>query len=97
MRTNTTLADKVKECLSKRSPQAAEQWSQHYQSHVTGGFNTEVTAVNSYLRMQLGLLDCPTISERECLVDNITEKDWLRNFNKYVAPTIVEHGLPDWK
>lgn len=91
-----SLREKIGQILEKESPQVAENWLKHYPSG-NYPFEMEVVYVNNYLRHQLGQLPVDTIEERECLVDNITERDWLRHFERSVAMTIVVHGLPDWR
>lgn len=91
----SSLHDSVSNVLHKLSPDAAIKFARFYKPQSNPA--TELFELNRYLRTQLGLLPCSTTNERECLMDNVTEKDWLRLFSKHVAPTIVTYGLPDWK
>lgn len=88
--------DSVVQCLSKHSNDAATKLAQ-FTPAMTGQNATPVSHLNNYLRVQLGMLPCSTVSERECLMDDVSERDWLRLFNKHVAPTIAAYGLPAWK
>jgi hypothetical protein len=88
--------ESVVQCLSKHSNDAATKLSQHAPAHAHNGASPMVH-LNNYLRVQLGMLPCSTVNERECLMDDVTEREWLRLFNKHVAPTIVAYGLPAWK
>lgn len=83
--------ESVVQCLSKHSNDAANKLSQH--APAPGNLN----GINNYLRVQLGMLPCSTVNERECLMDDVSEREWLRLFNKHVAPTIAAYGLPAWK
>jgi hypothetical protein len=87
--------DSVVQCLSKHSNDAANKLSQHTPGAAVNV--NPVTHLNNYLRVQLGQLSCSTIAERECLMDDVSEREWLRLFNKHVAPTIAAYGLPAWK
>lgn len=91
----SSFYDSVVQCLNKHSADAATKLAQHYQPPAEPA--TQLSEVNRYLRTQLGMLPCSTVSERECLMDNVSERDWLRLFNKHIAPTIVAYGLPAWK
>lgn len=54
----------------------------------------EIIEMNRYWRLELGKLPVNTISERECLIDQIEPIDWLRHFKAQVLPTIVRFKLP---
>ncbi len=90
-----SLYNSVVTSINKRSPDCATKFVAHYQP--TPVQADALIHMNRYLRMQLGLMPVPTIQERECLMDNVSEKEWLRLFNKHVVQTIVTYGLPDWK
>lgn len=89
----STFVDLVVQCLNKHSPDAASKFQQHFVAPATN----PIMAINNYLRVQLGMLACSTVNERECLMDDVSEREWLRLFNKHVAPTIAAYGLPAWK
>lgn len=89
----SSFYDSVLQCLNKHSTDAANKMAQYFTPNPANA----LPEVNRYLRTQLGMLPCSTTNERECLMDNVTEKEWLRLFNKHVAPTIVAYGLPAWK
>lgn len=87
----SNLSEKIESCLARHNPDLAIRWH----NNVAVG---ELPQVNDYLRLELGLLPFSTTEARECLVDDIAEKDWLRHFRKYVAPVIVQSGgFPAWK
>lgn len=90
-----SLFESVVSSLNKLSPDAATKFAQHYNPAML--VQEQIPHLNRYLRIQLGLLPVNTIAERECLMDDVSQKEWLRLFNKHVAPTIVAYGLPDWK
>lgn len=54
----------------------------------------EVRELNVFLRRELGKLAVNTISERECLVDDIEPSDWLKYFKAQVLPTVVRFKIP---
>jgi hypothetical protein len=78
--------------LNKHSADAATKMAQNFKPNPTNA----LAETNRFLRTQLGMLPCSTTNERECLMDDVTEKEWLRLFNKHVAPTIAAYGLPAW-
>jgi len=86
----SALAEKIHNCLTKHSPCVGAHWVAHNAPSDT------LHDVNRYLRLQLGLLEDSTTAARECLLDDISEKDWLRLFNKHVAPVVARCGLPAW-
>lgn len=88
----SSFYDSVLQTLNKHSPDAAAKMAQNFNPNPA----TALAETNRYLRTQLGMLPCSTTNERECLMDNVTEKEWLRLFNKHVAPTIAAYGLPAW-
>jgi hypothetical protein len=87
--------DSVVQCLSKHSRDAATKLHHHTPSAALNV--SPIAHINNYLRVQLGMLPCSTVAERECLMDDVSEREWLRLFNKHVAPTIAAYGLPAWK
>ena len=89
----SSFYDSVLQTLNKHSPDAATKMSQNFNPNP----DNALRETNRYLRTQLGMLPCSTTNERECLMDNVSEKEWLRLFNKHVAPTIAAYGLPAWK
>jgi hypothetical protein len=56
----------------------------------------DLKTVNTFLRIQLGLLDCNTYSIRECLTDEPEMEDWLLGFEEVILPFIQQHPLPIW-
>lgn len=91
----SSFFDSVVQCLNKHSPDAADKLTRHYAPNPV--VKNQVPELNNYLRVQLGMLPCSTVHERECLMDDISEREWVRLFNRHIAPTIVAYGLPDWK
>lgn len=75
----------------------ANLWLQNFWPGEVSCYEEEVRHVNDYLRRQLGLLPIDTTWEREHLKDNVTEEEWLKNFTNIIAPSIIIHGLPDWR
>jgi hypothetical protein len=54
----------------------------------------DIVALNRFWRIELTKVPVNTISERECLIDNIDPLDWLRHFKSQVLPTIIRWKLP---
>lgn len=91
----SSFYDSVVNVLYKRDPSVSQKFQSSYNPQ--GEQRDSISNLNRYLRTQLGQLPVSTIAERECLMDNVSEKEWLRLFTKHVAPTVVAYGLPDWK
>ena len=91
----TQLFDRVVQVLSALDPTAGQRFTQTFTPQCEP--HRQMYELNRFLRLQLGQLERPTYTERECLMDGISERDWLHNFRKQVAPTIVAEGLPAWK
>ncbi len=54
----------------------------------------EVRELNRFLRRELGRLSVNTISERECLIDDIDPTDWLKYFKSQVLKTVLRFKIP---
>lgn len=85
----------VYECLNRHSAVAAIGWRSKFplESAVVSVAEQQRN-VNTFWRLQLGLLTVNTIKERECLVDEMSFTTWIKDFEKYVVPTIIKHQLP---
>lgn len=59
-----------------------------------GDAQGEICELNRYWRHQLSMLPVRTISERECLIDDIAPGDWVRHFRDQVLPTVRRFHLP---
>lgn len=51
----------------------------------------QISQLNDFLRLQLGMMKTNTFKPRRCLVDNITPEAWLANFKNYVLPYILKN------
>jgi hypothetical protein len=96
------LREKICIILKEMSPPSNNEdisnlWLQYFWPGEVSSYQEEVRYVNEYLRHQLGILPVNTIYERECLRDDLDEEKWLELFKTKVAPSIVIHGLPDWR
>lgn len=96
------LREKICVVLKELAPPTLEEdisnlWLQHFWPGEVTSYQEEVRYVNEYLRHQLGVLPVNTITERECLRDDLDEERWLQLFAEIVAPSIIIHGLPDWR
>ena len=89
------LKQEVYELLKKASPASAQNWNSLFTHQVASEpFHVQVEHVNSFWRVQLGLLSESTINEREYLMNGLTVDQWLLRFERYVIPTIARHNLP---
>lgn len=89
------LKQEIYELLNKASPASAQSWLMLYTANNSDrSFQEQVVTVNSFWRVQLGLLTESTINEREYLMEGLTVDQWLMRFERYVIPTIVRHNLP---
>ena len=89
------LARVVTDVLGKHSAAAAAEWSRQYEEYNRAyQEQNELSLINRFWRIQLGRIGVSTISERECLIDNIAVEDWLFHFERSVVPMIIANGLP---
>lgn len=92
-----TLKNRIRALLDSYDHRVGFLWSNYAPSNMPGDTpEIEILRLNSYLRTELGLLPYDTISARECLEDYIPERVWFKNFQRYVAPVIIQYGLPSW-
>lgn len=54
----------------------------------------DIRGINQYLRLVLADAPVCTINERECLMDNLSERVWMEYFVDTVYPTLVKFNLP---
>lgn len=89
------LKQEIYDMLLRVSPACASQWRTLFLEPIEGRpFQEQVVAVNSFWRVQLGMLKESTINEREYLMNDLTVDQWLLRFERHVVPTIVRHQLP---
>lgn len=84
------LFNEVHKLIAENDPVLAERFS----DVAPRGIEDQVFLQNRFWRSELGRLSVNTISERECLIDEIDPRDWLRHFRNHVLPTIVRFKLP---
>ncbi len=89
-----SLKTVVYDCLAKHSLSCAQAWNEKVVDLKGVDMNDQLSAVNSFWRLQLGQLQANTIPQRECLQDEMSVDSWLANFERYVVPVIVKHKLP---
>lgn len=89
-RTSLDLHNEVRKLIAENDPTLAERFS----GVAPVGADDQVSRHNRFWRSELGRLPVNTISERECLIDDIDPRDWLRHFRNHVLPTIVRFKLP---
>lgn len=93
--TSSTLAQAVYDLLKEDSPPCAETFKERFKCSATDP-KAELIELNRFWRIELGRVHADTLSERECLIDNLDSKAWLRYFRDQVAPTIIRFELP-WR
>lgn len=54
----------------------------------------QIRSLNTYWRIQLGMLNKNTIQVRSCLVDDIPADMWLFNFKNYIIGEVVKNSVP---
>lgn len=84
----------VRGVLERHDPAAAAAWSQKYRPEegvVT--VHAQLSGINRFFRIRLGLLDKDTVDERMCLTDDQSLDDWVRNFETHVVPTVIGHDV----
>lgn len=93
-----TVAHLVKERIAQQDADLAKKWESTFitcrPQDKSLSRQEQIRAINHFWRVQLGGLPTNTTDERECLVDDASLSDWIRNFDECVVPTIVEHRLP---
>ncbi len=89
-RNSLDLHIEVRKLIAENDPVLAERFS----DLAPRGGDDQVFRQNRFWRSELGRLSVNTISERECLIDEIDPRDWLRHFRNHVLPTIVRFKLP---
>lgn len=91
----STIQDRVAACLSEESTSLADQFK--VSCKVNGLSEVEqLNEINSYFRMQLGMMEESTSTARECLIDNLPLRTWIRDFKKHVVPVVKANGLTVW-
>lgn len=91
------LVKAVSDMIAREDTAAADRFDHEFQKQfrVRGSESQEaIVALNRYWRIELGRLPVNTTSERECLIDQIAPRDWLRHFQSSVLPTILRFELP---
>lgn len=92
----TTLNDRITTAFENYSPQAACRWQAVSPIYYSRSLHEDLMAVNRFLRIQLGLLDVDTTTERQYLCNDCDLQEWLEGFEDVVLPTIMDYGLPIW-
>lgn len=87
-----SLRHEIYMLIMSESPEAADRFLAS--SPAASDAVSELPLLNRYWRSELARLSINTISERECLIDNISPYDWLRHFTSQVLPTVMRFNLP---
>lgn len=84
--------NKLLERLERTCPEVAQKLSQNFTCTATTA-QQQQAEINGYLRRHLGSLEVNTQHEREYLIDQRPVGLWLRDLERHVFPTLVQHGI----
>lgn len=87
---STHLRQDVEDMLSDEKQELGRNFSATF-SNNSGDVQV---ALNKYFRHQLSKAPVSTLDERECLIDDLDPKQWLKYFRQHVLPTLVRFNLP---
>lgn len=82
--------------LLTHSEQVAQLWTIFSPIKSSHGVEADIRCVNEFLRREIGLLPFDTIDVRMSLID-CDYTTWCQDFDEFVAPFIVQYGLPCWQ
>lgn len=85
------LVSSVHNLLQKSKPELADKFKSNYNAQ--DGFS-EIISLNQYFRKELLKAPISTLDERECLIDDLSDNQWLMYFETHVLPTLVRFNLP---
>lgn len=83
------LAQSVEDLLAAHKPHLADVFRNTFRPS-----GNEMVSLNKYFRCELGKAPVSTLDERECLIDDLEPKQWLKYFEGHVLPTLVRFDLP---
>lgn len=93
-----SLNARIHRILYNQSRNAASSWNTYTPIiEPSSEIRSDLIRVNTFLRIQLGMLNVDTTIVRECLDNGSDIDEWVSNFETYIAPVIIEHGLPIWQ
>lgn len=84
--------NKLMERLEQACPEVAQRFSQSFVP-TTQNQQAQQAEINGFLRKTLGSMDIDTVKEREFLIDQRPVGIWLRDLERHVFPTLVQHGF----
>lgn len=94
------LAIELLELLQRHSQEHAERWKALFMDEYTHWNNAlplendQISTINEFWRIQLGMLEIDTIQVRSYLIDDISPDFWMDNFKRYILDTVLQHTLP---
>lgn len=94
-----SLNNSIAEVLDRHKAGLGDRWLESSPINSFGGSLTpaqELTVINHFLNIQLGLAKEDNIQLREYLDNNSDITTWLKYFSQHIAPVIVNFGLPLW-
>lgn len=68
--------------------------SQHGDQFKLLSTDDQIIQLNNFWRIQLGLVNVDTLDTRRYLYDNISARDWLSNFKRFILNAIAKYSLP---
>lgn len=90
---NDSVVDAVALMIEDEDPRLVRNFLKAT-DYIGGSQSDQIRDLNRLFRRELAGLSVNTISERECLVDDIEPKDWLKYFKSQVLKTVVRFKLP---
>lgn len=86
----THLAQEVEDLLSEQKQVLGDVFRDTFRN----SHGDEMVSLNKYFRVELSKAPVSTLDERECLIDDLQPKQWLKYFQVHVLPTLVRFNLP---
>ena len=89
-----TVHQGILESFQKYDNDLTRLWDQLSPVKYTTNYVHDLSKVNHFFHVQLGLMSIETLMLRELLVSERYFNDWLDTFEHEFIPFIIEHGLP---
>lgn len=83
------LVQAVEDLLADHKPHLADAFRSNFRFS-----GDPMIGLNKFFRCELGKAPVSTLDERECLIDDLEPRQWLKYFTVHVLPTLVRFDLP---
>lgn len=87
-----TLHERLVHLINKHSPRLRHEWEQRSPIKSSEGEIYDISKVNQYLRITLGMLPLNTTGARESLYETDDVSTWLTDFETYVLPLLLQYN-----